>query len=339
MRKKILCIDDEPNNLEVMRHALNSHYQLSFASGGDAGIAAIKKHQPDLILLDIEMPEVNGYDVALWIKSNPDYALIPFIFVTSLREEQEEQIGFDLGAVDYIAKPLSLYRLRARVAAHLSLVKATELEKSQHAAIYMLGEAGHYNDTDTGMHIWRMAEYSRLIAEAVGWEKDFAKLLELAAPMHDTGKIGTPDAILKKPAKLSPEEWQEMQNHSQIGYDILSKSDTPIFQLAAEIALNHHEKWSGGGYPNNLIGDSIPESARIVAVADIFDALTSKRPYKEAWPIEEAFETIKTMSGPHLEPRLVEAFCDIFPSILKAREKWNAREAKTGGNSIDLGVF
>jgi putative two-component system response regulator len=183
----------------------------------------------------------------------------------------------------------------------------------------MLAEAGHYNDTETGEHIWRMATYSHLLALAAGWDKDNAKLLEMAAPMHDTGKIGIPDAILQKPDKLTAEEWIIMKQHSRIGYEILSKSHAPLFKLAAEIALNHHEKWDGSGYPNGLAEENIPESARIVAIADVFDALCMRRPYKEPWPLERILPKLQELAGNHLDKRLVKIFIDIMPQILESQ--------------------
>jgi len=196
----------------------------------------------------------------------------------------------------------------------------------------MLGKAGHYNDTDTGAHIWRMAAYSRSLAEAVGWGRDRCSLLELAAPMHDTGKIGIPDAVLKKPGKLDAEEWTIMKTHTSIGHGILKQSNAPMFQLAGEIALNHHEKWDGSGYPNGLSAEDIPESARIVAVADVFDALSMKRPYKDAWPLDKTLEFLKENAGSHLESRLVDAFMDILPTILAIKADWDARELALAGN-------
>jgi putative two-component system response regulator len=208
---------------------------------------------------------------------------------------------------------------------HLSLVAASQLEASYLDAIYMLGEAGHYNDNDTGVHIWRMAAYCYALAIAAGWDHDRAKLLEMAAPMHDTGKIGIPDTILQKPGELNAEQWVIMKLHSRIGYDILSKSKSPVFQLAAEIALNHHEKWDGSGYPYGLVGESIPESARIVAIADVFDALSVRRPYKDEWPIELILPKLLELSGHHLDKRLVTIFIDIMPRILEIKAEWSNR--------------
>jgi len=325
--RPLLLVDDEPQNLAAMRQILAPAYSLVFARNGPEAIAAAIKHKPSLILLDIQMPSMDGYAVCRQLKADPMTESIPVIFVTSLAETGNEAAGFAAGAVDYIIKPVSPPIVQARVRTHLSLVRATELEQSHHAAISMLGEAGHFNDPDTGVHIWRMAAYAAELAAACGWSKEDCQQLELAAPMHDTGKIGIPDGILSKKGQLTPEEWAVMKTHAQIGYDILSKSDAPIFRLAAAIALRHHEKWDGSGYPDGLCGEDIPESARLIAVADVFDALTMKRPYKEAWPIEMAMATLQEGSGKHLEPRLVELFESILPRIVHIKAEWELHDA------------
>ncbi|WP_024872658.1 response regulator [Tolumonas lignilytica] len=326
MEKKILLVDDEPNNLQLLRQILRDDYQLLFAHNGQTALDAVTAHHPDLILLDVMMPDLDGYEVCRRLKANPLTSDIPVIFITAMGEVDDEAAGFDVGAVDYIHKPVSPAIVSRRVQTHLSLVHIKELEDSQREAIYMLGAAGHYNDNDTGLHIWRMAAYARAIAEAAGWPEDLAERIELAAPLHDTGKIGIPDGILKAPRKLTAEEWVIMRQHTTIGYDILQRSDTPIFKMAAEIALHHHEKWDGSGYPNGLVGNQIPASAQIVALADVFDALTMKRSYKEAWSAEEAVAEIRANSGTHFNPALVELFLNIQPRIIEIKDKWNQEE-------------
>ncbi|GGE98750.1 two-component system response regulator [Aliidongia dinghuensis] len=323
----ILIVDDEPANLSALRQVLDSDYRLVFARSGVEALAAAAKHQPSLILLDISMPDMNGYEVCRRLKADPRTEAIPVIFVTALSEAGDEAAGFDAGAVDYITKPVTPVIVRARVRTHLSLVGAAALEKSHRGAVYMLGTAGHFNDADTGVHIWRMAAYSGALADACGWDPARCILLELAAPLHDTGKLGIPDAILRKPAKLDPEEWRIMETHTTIGHHILSQSEAPLFRVGAEVALAHHEKWDGSGYPHGLAGKAIPESARIVAVADVFDALTMKRPYKEAWPIERAIETMLAGRGKHFEPRLIDRFIEILPRIVELKALWDSREA------------
>lgn len=322
----ILLVDDEPFNLAAMEAALADSYELVFARNGTVAIAAALKHAPALILLDIQMPDMNGYAVCRQLKADPRTEGIPVIFISGLDDAGHEEEGFASGAVDYIVKPISRSVLRARVQTHLSLVRASRLDRSYQDAIRMLGEAGHFNDFDTGVHIWRMAAYARLIASAYGLQAEQCELIELAAPMHDTGKIGISQAILKKPGKLDAQEWAEMQTHSQIGHDILAKSEAPIFRMAAEIALHHHERWDGTGYPGNLKGEAIPVSARVVAVADVFDALTMKRPYKEAWPLDQVIATIRQSSGTHFEPAMIQAFDAVLPQICQVKEEWDRKE-------------
>jgi putative two-component system response regulator len=320
----LLVVDDEPNNLAVMRQILEGHYPLVFARNGQEALAAVAKHHPALVLLDIKMPDMDGYTVCKALQANPLWADIPVIFVTALSEVGNEALGFEAGAVDYIAKPVSPVLVRARVRTHISLVKAAQLNQSYHDAVSMLGEAGHFNDTDTGEHIWRMAEYAARLAQEAGWNAEQCQLIKLAAPMHDTGKLGIPDSLLRKPGKLDANEWAIMKTHPRIGHDILCKSHAPVFQMAADIALHHHERWDGSGYPEGLVGTAIPESARIVAVADVFDALSMKRPYKEPWPIDRVMATIRESAGTQFEPRLVNLFENAMPDILDIQAHWAA---------------
>jgi putative two-component system response regulator len=322
----ILIVDDEPINLAILRDILDKQYDVVFARSGAEALEAVAKHRPALILLDVQMPGMNGYEVCLRLKASATTEDIPVIFVTTLGSDWQEEAGFAAGCVDYITKPVSASVVHARVRTHLSLISAQRLEGAYRDAVFMLGEAGHFNDTDTGVHIWRMAAYSRALAEAAEWPRERVELIELAAPMHDTGKIGIPDAILKKPTMLNAAEWMVMRNHSRIGYEILKKSDAPVFQLAAEVALYHHEKWDGSGYPCGLAGTAIPEAARIVAVADVFDALTMKRPYKPAWPLEQALAYLDAGAGVHFDPAMIDLFRRITPRILAIKTEWARRE-------------
>jgi len=322
----ILCVDDEPINLDVLRETLQQDYVLIFTRNGRDALRAARKHRPALILLDIQMPDMDGYEVCRRLKAEPATEDIPVIFVTSQSEQVNEKAGFDVGGVDYITKPITPLILQARVRNQLSLVRSSRLESSYRDAIYMLAEAGHYNDSDTGAHIWRMAAYSRALAEALGWSNERCELLELAATMHDTGKIGISDSILKKPGKLDVEEFAVMKTHSRIGFGILSRSHAPVFQLAAEIALHHHERWDGGGYPAGLSGEAIPESARIVAIADVFDALSMRRPYKEPWPLNRILTHMRDNSGSHFDPRLLQVFMDIMPTLMSLRDLWEKED-------------
>ncbi|MBF0378583.1 MAG: response regulator [Desulfamplus sp.] len=337
---RILIVDDEPNNLQLMRHILAGEYQLSFAINGVNALDVAKKVMPDIILLDIMMPQMDGYETCKRLKSDKSTANIPVIFITAMSDVSDESKGFAVGGVDYITKPVSKAIVRARVATHLALhdqqvaceklvqSRTAELEASQRSAVFMLGEAGDYNDTDTGVHIWRMAAYSAAISRAFGWSVEKAEMLELAAPMHDIGKVGIPDAILKKPGPLNDEEWNIMKTHPKIGHTILSKSRTPLFIMASDVAISHHEKWNGTGYPRQLKGKDIPESGRIVALADVFDALTMKRPYKEPWSLERAIEEIKNGAGSHFDPEIVHCFFKIEKEIRDIKQMWEEMEAE-----------
>jgi putative two-component system response regulator len=337
VKQTILIVDDTSANLDVLKGVLGKSYNIQAALNGHIALKIAAKHTPDLILLDIMMPEIDGYEVCKQLKANADTFNIPVIFITAMLDAKDEQKGFDVGAIDYITKPINPGIVKARVNTHLALanqqracqqildVQTKELMENQKSAIYMLGEAGHYNDTDTGVHIWRMAAYCAALARALNWPVSKVDLIEMAAPMHDMGKVGIPDSILKAPRKLTEEEWLIMQSHSIIGYQILNKGNTGIFHMAAEIALYHHEKYNGSGYPEGLSGDKIPESARIVAIADVFDALTMKRPYKDAWSIEKAMALISDESGKHFDPYLVKAFISIENEIIKIKNDWDNR--------------
>lgn len=328
MPQTILIVDDEPVNLAIMRDILAADYNLVFARDGADTLAAIAKHKPAMVLLDIGLPDIDGYALCRKIKQIDTAQSIQIIFITAYTDMAHETAAFEAGGVDYIAKPVTPAVVRARVSSHLSRVRATALERSYREAILMLGHAGHYNDSDTGAHIWRMAAYAGALARGYGWDADAAARLELAAPMHDTGKLGIPQSILRKPEALTPEEWATMKTHPQIGYEILRMSDAPVFQLAAEIALRHHEKWDGSGYPDNLRGADIPESARIVALADVFDALSMKRPYKEPWPVDRILAHIRSSKGTHFDPDVVGVFETILPELLDIHQEWTEKEKR-----------
>lgn len=323
----ILIVDDEPSNLAIMGAILGASYRLAFARNGAEAVAAVVKHVPALVLLDIGLPDTDGYALCRHIKQLDPLKAIRIIFITAYRDLEHEASGFAAGCVDYIVKPVTPAIVRARVAAQLSMVRASALADSYRDAILMLGHAGHYNDSDTGAHIWRMAAYARALAHAHGWDDDACDELELAAPMHDTGKLGIPHSILRKNGPLDADEWRVMRTHPEIGFAILSKSQAPVFRLAAEISLRHHEKWDGSGYPGGLQGKAIPESARIVALADVFDALSMRRPYKNPWPLDAIVDSVRDNAARHFDPALVSVFLDILPDLLVLKEKWEDRPA------------
>lgn len=323
VRRTLLLVDDEPTNLNLLKHTLQDDYRLIFAKDGRTAWNLVRKERPDLILLDIMMPTVSGCDVCRKIKADPDTASIPVIFVTALAETNNEQQGLELGAVDYICKPFNPHIVRARVRNHLSLAQSEEILKTRLQLVRCLGTAAEYKDNDTGLHVIRMSYFARALARAAGYSEEFADELLHAAPMHDVGKIGIPDSILQKPSKLSEDEMAIMRQHTVIGARIIGDHPSGLLKTAATIALNHHEKWDGSGYPNGLAGEKIPHVARIVALADVFDALTCVRPYKRAWPVDDALNFIRYERGLHFDPDLVDVFFGCLPELLQIQKHWN----------------
>ena len=321
-RPLILAVDDEASNLQLLRQILQDHYRLLFAKDGARALELANKEKPDLILLDVMMPGMNGYEVCAALKANPLTAPIPVIFVTALSDTADELEGFEAGAVDYITKPVSPPVVRARVRTHLSLVRMEELKASRLAIVQRLGLAAEYKDNETGLHVIRMSHFAQILGLAAGMTEQEADDLLHAAPMHDVGKIGIPDRILQKAGPLDPEEWKVMQSHATIGAEIIGEHGDGMLQLAHQIALTHHEKYDGSGYPNGLAGERIPLEGRICAVADVFDALTSIRPYKKAWTEEEAVAHMVQQKGKHFDPALIDLFVGQLPAIRAVRERW-----------------
>ena len=321
-RPLILAVDDEASNLQLLRQILQDHYRLLFAKDGARALELAHKEKPDLILLDVMMPGMSGYEVCAALKASPETAPIPVVFVTALNDTADELEGFEAGAVDYITKPVSPPVVRARVRTHLSLVRMDELKASRLAIVQRLGLAAEYKDNETGLHVIRMSHFSRILGLAAGMSEQEADDLLHAAPMHDVGKIGIPDRILQKAGPLDADEWKIMQSHATIGAEIIGEHGGGMLQLAHDIALTHHEKYDGSGYPNGLAGDAIPLTGRIVAIADVFDALTSVRPYKRAWSEEEAVGYLIEQKGRHFDPALVDLFVAQLPTIRTVRERW-----------------
>ncbi|MAG66659.1 MAG: two-component system response regulator [Pseudomonadales bacterium] len=315
-------MDDEPANLHVLKHILQDDYRLLFARDGERALELASNERPQLILLDVMMPGTTGHEVCVRLKADPKTEAIPVIFVTALSNPEDEALGFELGAVDYISKPVSAPIVRARVRTHLSLVRADVLRQTRLNIVQALGMAAEYKDNETGLHVIRMSHFSRIIALEAGFSAEDAEELLHAAPMHDVGKIGIPDAILQKPGKLDADEWAIMQQHPDIGARIIGEHDASMLQMARRIALGHHEKWDGSGYPAGLAGTDIPIEARIIAIADVFDALTSERPYKRAWSVEDAVALIREQSGKHFDPHLVNCFLARLEEIIEIRDRW-----------------
>ncbi|SFD49420.1 response regulator [Pseudoalteromonas denitrificans] len=329
----ILVVDDTPENIDVLSGVLRGKFKVKAALNGKKAIKiANSSPHPAMILLDIMMPVMDGYEVCQKLKANPATARIPIIFITAKNEEKDERKGLELGAVDYITKPINPSIVLARVHTHLALYdqnialedkvrqRTEELNNTRLNIIHRLGRAAEFKDNETGLHVIRMSHYSRLIAEALEYGEDWTELIFNAAPMHDIGKIGIPDHILLKPGKLNNDEWDIMRKHPQIGADIIGEHDSEILQTSRIIALTHHEKWDGSGYPSNLKGEEIPIAGRIIAIADVFDALTTQRPYKKAWTVEDAIKEIDNGSGTHFDPNLIPIFHEVLPSILDIKE-------------------
>jgi putative two-component system response regulator len=287
------------------------------------------------------MPGMDGYEVCRTLKGNPVTRKIPVIFVTALSSVREEEKGFAAGGVDYIIKPVSPSIVRQRVKTHMALydqnrileekvVQRTQqlenafskIKDSSLETIHILSKAAEYRDEDTASHIYRMSSYSAAIAQKIGLSEKEVESILYAAPMHDVGKIGIPDSILLKPGKLTAQEFEIMKGHTLIGAKILENSKTGFIRLGETIALTHHEWWNGKGYPRGLKGQEIPLEGRIIAVADVFDALTTKRPYKEAFPLDVSFGIIEEKRGSQFDPEVVDAFFAVKSEILQIREKF-----------------
>lgn len=331
----ILLVDDTPENIEVLDSVLSPEYCVKIALSGERALElAESTPRPDMILLDITMQGMDGYEVIRRLQSNPATVNIPVIFVTGKSSVSDEAQGLNLGAVDYITKPISPPIVRARVKAHLALYnqnrelerkvnkRTQQLKESKLEVIRCLGRAAEFKDNETGMHVIRMSYYSRIIAESLNINNKWVDLLYNAAPMHDIGKIGIPDCILLKPGKLDTKEMDIMKKHVDYGVEILGGHESEVLQMAKVIAETHHEKFDGSGYPNGLVGKDIPLAGRIVAISDVFDALTSTRPYKKAWDIDKAVAFIEEGGGKHFDPDLVELFKKCLPKILEIKKHY-----------------
>ncbi len=337
----VLVVDDTPENLSLMSALLRGEYTVRVANGGERALRLASESPPDLILLDVMMPEIDGYEVLRRLKENPATREIPVIFLTARTDADDERRGLELGAVDYVTKPISPAIVMARVRTHLTLKtsadflrdKAVYLEREvarrtreiatiQDVTIMAMASLAETRDTDTGNHILRTQQYVRLLATALREHPRFSAHLDAqsidliyrSAPLHDIGKVGIPDRILLKPGQLSADEFAIMKRHAQLGYDAIDsaevklKADVDFLRIAKEIALSHHERWDGNGYPAGLRGEQIPVSARLMALADVYDALVSRRVYKEGMPHSRAAAIIREGRGTQFDPDVVDAF-------------------------------
>ncbi|WP_136799743.1 MULTISPECIES: response regulator [Desulfosediminicola] len=340
-RYKILLVDDTPVNLKLLGQILDPEYEVFFAEDGETAIELAGTVRPDLILLDVIMPGLNGYDVCRHLKAQHDTANIPVLFVTSMGELEDERRGFEAGGVDYITKPISPSIVLARVQTHLALYNQSRLledmveqrtkqlkqalETIKNATletIHRLSMAAEYKDKNTGAHIQRMSHYSAALARQMGLTDGEVENIFHSAPMHDVGKIGIPDRILLKPGKLDADEWKIMKQHTTLGGKLLKSSTSKFFKTAEIIALTHHEKWEGSGYPKGLKGREIPLVGRIVAIADVFDALTVRRPYKDPFSLKKSYAIIQDKKGKHFDPDVVDAFFAIKDELISIKGKF-----------------
>jgi putative two-component system response regulator len=330
----LLVVDDVPENIDVLAGILRPHYRVKYATNGIDALALCLASPPSLILLDVMMPGMSGLDVCRSLKADLRTCDIPIIFLTALTEARDEEHGLALGAVDYLHKPCKPAIVLQRVRIHLDLrnqnqaleakvrERTRQLEDTRVEIIRRLGRAAEYRDNETGLHVVRMSQSAGLLARAAGVPDNRADLLVEAAPMHDIGKIGIPDHILLKPGKLNPEEWTVMKTHPSIGAEIIGEHDSDLLRMARVVALNHHERWDGGGYPRGLAKEAIPLEGRIVALADVFDALTSERPYKKAWTAEDAGNYIQSQSGTAFDPQLTQRFLGLLPEIIEINRRF-----------------
>jgi putative two-component system response regulator len=348
---KIMIVDDEPINVIVAQKYLELAGYQNFVTTNDSreAVGLVYMQQPDLVLLDIMMPSVSGLDVLAALRADAQWARLPIVILTASNDQETKRQALQLGANDFLSKPVDPTELVPRVHNVLTvkqhhdhlreyshkleaevLRRTAELARSRQEVIHCLARAAEFRDDATGKHVFRVGRYTRIIAAEMGWTGERLNMLEQAAQLHDIGKIGVPDNILLKPSKLTPEEFEIMQKHSDYGRQIMSSlpehecnaladhtelgarilqaDHSPVLSLAATIALSHHEKWNGAGYPLGLAGEDIPIEGRITAVADVFDALSSKRPYKPAFPVEQCLQILEEGRGQHFDPQVIDAF-------------------------------
>ncbi|MBF0107825.1 MAG: response regulator [Magnetococcales bacterium] len=334
----VLVVDDDPIIVTAVDEILTPFYNVRVALDGESALGMVRHEDPpDLILLDMVLPDIDGYEILASLKDDEATRNIPVLFLTGNAGALSEMRAFEMGAVDFIAKPFNSRVVLARVRAHMAMtrhnrvlehtvqLRTRELKDLQQGIIHRLSRAAEFKDNETGLHVVRMSHYSRLLAHAAGLEGERLDCLFNAAPMHDVGKIGIPDQVLMKLGPLDATEWALMKKHPEIGARILGDHHSELLRMAQVIARTHHEKWDGSGYPDGLVGEQIPVEGRIVAVADVFDALTSARPYKAAWSPARAISFLREESGRHFDPRLVRVFIDIFSDILEVRREFQER--------------
>lgn len=350
---RVLIIDDQLISRMILEQLIRSIGDDTEAISFSDPVKALewaKHHSHDLVLTDFKMPNMDGVEFTQWLRNIPSCVDVPVIIITCMDDQNTKYRALEAGATDFLTKPIDHHECRARCKNLLKLrqqqsiirdrarwlereitEKTRELQLREKETLLRLAKAGEYRDNETGDHILRMAYTARLIAETLGKDSDYCNVIEQAAPMHDIGKIGVPDRILLKPGKLDRHERSVMMHHARIGYEILRDSPSQFLQFGATIAWCHHERFNGEGYPRGLKGDAIPIEARIVALADVLDALLSERPYKKAWPIERALDLINDESGKQFDPQCVEALMVNLDRVLATRKLFSVSgEPKAG---------
>ncbi|VVP60552.1 HD-GYP domain-containing protein [Pseudomonas fluorescens] len=360
----VLVVDDEPFNLKLVSWLLREHCHVQIANGGAQALQIIERTLPDLILLDVLMPEMDGHEVCRRIKEDPKTREVPILFLSSKSLDGDTCLGLDLGASDFLSKPINPPVLLARVKAQLRLKAASdvlrlqntsldrevsankrELQTNHDVTILALMSLAMTRDTETGNHLRRTQHYVRALAEQLRHHPRFSnelneqniEMMFKSAPLHDIGKVGIPDHILLKPGRFEPAEFEIMKTHTLLGYQSLVQAEeilgteVPFLRIAKEIALSHHEKWDGSGYPNGLIGDEIPISARMMAVADVYDAVISRRVYKASMPHETAAQIIFEGSGKHFDPDVVNAFKILEATFVQIAARYADEASSSAG--------
>ncbi|MDD4979370.1 MAG: two-component system response regulator [Gallionella sp.] len=370
VKPTVLVIDDSPSNLSLISGLLKEHYRVLVANSGIKGINIACANQPDIILLDVVMPDLDGYDVCEYLKQSPSTRNIPVLFLTSRAEIQDEKRGLEMGAVDYIVKPVSAPILLARLQTHLHLVgidhqlrtnnqylelevnkRTAQVKAIQEMTILALANLAETRDTETGNHLIRTQLYIKALAQHLSNHPRFAdyltpdhiSLISKLAPLHDIGKVGIPDRILLKPGKYLPEEFEVMKSHPTLGRNAIDRArgtmegvDTDFFIIAIEIIYCHHEKWDGSGYPQGLVADEIPIPARLMALADVYDALISRRVYKAGMSHAQAYEIISAGCGKHFDPDVFEAFNAIQSQFIYIAERFADTESDIQAKEVAL---
>jgi putative two-component system response regulator len=338
---RLLVVDDEEMNIRIVTASLKKAgcFNVSSLTNPNDVIEWCRNNVVDLILLDLNMPQLHGLELMAQMQRElPEAPQV--VVLTAITSVEDKLQALELGALDYLTKPFDVNELLLRVRNGLRLValsaqlkserdnlhqevklQTQELENTQNEVLYRLGRAAEYRDNETGAHVVRMSKSCGALALAATGDKAFASQVQQASQMHDVGKIGIPDGVLLKQGKLNDREWDIMRSHARIGYEILSDTDTPLMHMAAQIALTHHERWDGKGYPNGLRGNDIPLESRIVALCDVYDALRSERPYKQPWSKEDTSKLIGEEAGSHFDPELTEAFLKIVDQVEEIREQ------------------